>query len=212
MKPNYINKLSIKHFNSMQRQGEQSMVSEIKYDDFMSDIVKIIKTNDIDTVTEYIMTLIKTGELEQVSGNLYKYKDFHILELLEKNGMDYSNKLKVLDKLNLNITQKYIDTINKDGTVYIITNIPGTEKGNLIPLWKFGIKNISKEDRLAAFKDFQKLTKAGLTDDKISRSNEMWYVNPENKIIIPVFEHLRKITPNDNQKEILEKYYNILFK
>ena len=65
---------------------------------------------------------------------------------------------------------------------------------------------------MAAFQDLQKLTKAGLVDDNVLRSNEMWYVNSENKIIIPVFEKLRPITLQDNPTEIQEKYYNILFR
>ena len=70
------------------------------------------------------MTMIKSGQLEQVNGNFYKYKDFHILELLKRDGVDYSNKLKTLDKLNLSITQKHIETIeeyynkNKDKVLY----------------------------------------------------------------------------------------------
>lgn len=188
------------------------MSSAIKYDDFMLEIVKKIKTYDIDTLTKTLITKIKLGELEQVNGNFYKYKDFHILELLQKDGINYSNKLKTLNKLNLSITQKHIETIDKGNRVYIITQIPGTEKSELIPLWKRGTQNLSKENKLEAFKDLQKLTKAGYVDDNILHSNENWYVNSENKIIIPTFKHLRPMTPNDNPQRIIEKYYNILFK
>lgn len=212
MKTNNINKFLFKNLSPAQVLGEQNMVSTVVYDDFMKSIIDRIKAYDIDTLTKSIMTMIKCGELEQVSGNFYKYKDFHILELLKRDGLDYSNKLRTLDKLNLNITQKHIETIDKDKSVYIITQIPGTETGNLTPLWKHGVQNVSKEDRLAAFQDLQKLTKAGLTDDSIARSNKLWYVNSENKIVIPVFEYLRPINSSDHPKEIIEKYYNILFK
>jgi hypothetical protein len=212
MKTNDINKFLIEQVSPSQVLGEQSMSSVIEYDDFMRGIAERIKTYDIDTLTQTIMTMIKMGNLEQIGGNFYKYKDFHILELLKRDGADYSNKLKTLDKLNLDITQKHIETIDKDGSVYIITQIPGTEKSNLTPLWEFGTQNVSKENRIKAFHDLQKLTKAGHTDDTISSSNKMWYVNSKNKIIIPVFEHLRPINKNENPKEIIEKYYNILFK
>ena len=212
MKTNQINKTLIKQLNLAQRLGDQNMTSAIVYDDFMKSIVERIKMYDIDMLTKSIMMMIRSGELEQVSGNFYKYKDFHILELLKRDGIDYSNKLKILNKLNLGITQKHIETMDKDGSVYIITQIPGTEKNNLIPLWKFGSQNISKEDKLSAFHDLQKLTKAGFTDDSISRSNKLWYVNENNQIVIPTFEYLRPINPGESSKEIIEKYYNILFK
>ena len=207
-----INKSLIKQINFTPEQGEAIMKSTIKYDNFMEDMVNRIKSYDIDTLTQILMTMIKIGEIEQIRGNLYKYKDFHILELLKRDGIDYSNKLKTLDKLNLNITQKHLETVTKDNRVYIITQISGTETSNLTPLWKYGNQNVSKEDKLAAFQDLQKLTKAGLVDDNVLRSNEMWYVNSENKIIIPVFENLRPITSQDNPTEIQEKYYNILFR
>lgn len=207
-----INKSLIKQINFTPEQGEAIMKSTIKYDNFMEDMVNRIKSYDIDTLTQILMTMIKIGEIEQIRGNLYKYKDFHILELLKRDGIDYSNKLKTLDKLNLNITQKHLETVTKDNRVYIITQISGTENNNLTPLWKVNAQNISKENRLAAFQDLQKLTKAGLVDDNVLRSNEMWYVNSENKIIIPVFENLRPITSQDNPTEIQEKYYNILFR
>lgn len=212
MKANNVNKFLINKLNSSQNLGEPVMNSAIKYDEFMKDIVERIKFYDVDTLTKTLMTMIKTGKLEQVSGNFYKYKDFHVLELLKREGVDYSNKLKTLEKLDLGITQKHIETIDKDGRVFIITQIPGTEFSNLTPLWKVGNQVVSQEDKLAAFKDLQKLTKAGYVDDKVLHSNEMWYVNSENKIVIPVFERLRPITEQDNPREIIERYHKILFK
>ena len=210
---NNINKILINKMNSSEKLGEKIMTSVVKYDDFMNDIIKRIKsTPDVDSITKIIMAKIRGRELEQVSGNFYKYKDFHILELFKHDGITYSEKLKKLDKLNLNITQKYIETIDKDGSVYIVTQIPGTEKDNLTPIWKFGKQNISKENKLEAFHDLQKLTKAGLVDDNVLHSEKYWYVNSDNKIVIPVFERLRPITSEDNIQEIMGKYYNILFK
>lgn len=211
MKSNNIGKFITEKANISQISERRNM-SAVKYDDFMQNIVDKIRKDDFATLRESIINMIKEGELEQVSGNFYKYKDFHILELFKKDGIDYSNKLKTIDKLNLGITQKYIETIERDGSVFIITQIPGTEKGNLIPLWKRGAQSISKENRLEAFHDLQKLTKAGLVDDKVAYSNERWYVNSDNKIIIPNFEYLRPINKTESQKEIVEKYYNILFK
>lgn len=210
MKINKINNLITNLNQSVLSEG-QNMTSPAIYDDFMKDIVVRIKNYDIDTLTETLMTLVKTGQLKQIKGNFYKYKDFHILELFKKDGIDYSDKLKLIDKLNLNIAQKYIETVENRNNIYIITKIPGTETSDLKPLWKIGAQNLSKEDRLAAFQDLQKLTKAGFTDDSITNSNRLWYVNDENKIIIPVFEYLRPINSDELPKDIIEKYYNILF-
>ena len=213
MKFNNIDKNFLEQLNLAKVPEKSAMNSlEVVYDDFMNSIVERIKFYDINTLSETLMTMVGMGKLEQVSGNFYKYKDFHILELLKKDGIDYSKKLQILDELKLGITQKYIQTIDKDGSVYIITKIPGTEKGNLTPLWKYGAQNISKEDKLAAFKDLQKLTKAGFIDDKVANSNSLWFVNSDKKIIIPNFEYLRPINANESKKEIVEKYYNILFK
>ncbi len=213
MNNNNINKILINKMNSSEKLGEKIMPSVVKYDDFMKDLIEKIKSApDVDSITKIIMAKIRGGELEQVSGNFYKYKDYHILELFKHDGVAYSEKLKKLDKLNLDITQKYIETVDKDGSVYIVTQIPGTEKGNLVPIWKRGANNIQKEDKLAAFHDLQKLTRAGLVDDRVLRSDELWYVNSDNKIVIPVFEYLRPITATEKSKEIIEKYYEILFK
>ena len=188
------------------------MIPAIKYDDFMKNIVERIRFYDNETLTESLMTMIKRGDIEQVGGNFYKYKNFHILELFKKDGNNYSQKLKTLDKLDLSITPKLVETIDKEKNVYIITQIQGTEKSNLTPLWKIGNQNISKENKLIAFKDLQKLTKAGFVDDRIAGSNELWYVNSDNKIILPNFDRLRPITPTDKPRKIIESYYNILFK
>jgi hypothetical protein len=211
MKPSNI-KYIANQMNMPRLAGEQSMNSMVKYDDFMKSIVNKIKTCDSEVLTQTMTNLTRNGEIEQISGNFYKYKDFHILELFKKDGNEYTKKLKTLDKLNLGISQKYIETIEKDSSVFIITQIPGTEKRNLVPLWEKGLHNISKEEKIAAFQDLQKLTKAGFIDDKVAHSSSLWYVNENNKIIIPVFDNLRPITNGESQKDIVEKYYNILFK
>ena len=94
--------------------------------------------------------------------------------------------------------------------MFIISQIKGTKTGNLIP-YATGKNFVSNEDKNSAFHDMQKLTKAGLTDDKISRSQEMWFVSPDNnKIVLPSFEALRNLTPGENN-QIINKYYNIIF-
>ena len=210
MKPNNVGKFITEKANFSPISEGSNMVAA-KYDDFMQNLVHKIRTCDLETVKKTIFDMIKNGELEQVSGNFYKYKDFHILELFERDGIDYSNKLKVLDKLNLGITQKHIETLENNKRIFIITQIPGTEKNNLTPLSTVGAFNLTKENKLAAFHDLQKLTKAGFVDDKVAESHLRWYVNEDNKIVIPNFEYLRPINPNESQKEIIEKYYRILF-
>ena len=212
MKINKIDKLLVRKSTDMLICGEQKMSSKINYDATMQTMVERIKSYDENTLTEALMTMIKLGELEQINGNFYKYKDYYILELLKKYGLEYSNKLKKLSELNLDITQKYLETIEKENSVYIITQIKGTEKQKLIPLSKIGCNKISKENKKAAYKDLVTMTKAGLTDDSVSASNELWYVNPNNQIVIPTFKYLRPINSNESSKEILEKYHNILFK
>jgi hypothetical protein len=58
----------------------------------------------------------------------------------------------------------------------------------------------------------QKLTNAGYVDDKILRSNELWFYAPDNNtIMLPSWDSLRKIQPDESQEEIMQKYYDILF-
>ena len=187
------------------------MTSKCIYDEFMKGVVERINDYDIDTFTKFLMTKIKTAEINQIDGNFYKYKSFHILELSTSVGLDYSNKLKILAKLNLTITQRYIETIEKENRVYIITQIPGTEDANLIPLWKFGKKNLTKENKVLAYRELQKLTAGGYVDDKVLSTESMWYVNSEHKIVIPTFANLRLLTSEDNSNKIMQLYYNLLF-
>ena len=56
----------------------------------------------------------------------------------------------------------------------------------------------------------QKLTKEGYIDSQNLRAGN-WFYTPENKILLPNWQNLRKIQPDESQKEILDTYYKIIF-
>lgn len=191
--------------------GTQMSSNTSKLDKIMQEIIDTVKSPD-NKILISLSNLVDAGKLERVKGNLFKHKDFHILTLFKDDGAAYSKKLKQLTELDLGITQRHVETIEQDGIYCIITKVPGIQNGELVPLWQKGNKAIPKENRIKAFQDLQKLTKAGFVDDTVLQSDGMWFVNPQNEIVIPVFDRLRTIRPDESRKEILEKYYQILFK
>ena len=105
---------------------------------------------------------------------------------------------------------RHIETIDKDNSAFVITQINDSETGHIIPYLKGGSYKVSKEAKLKAYRDLQTLTKAGLIDDKYKKS-ATWYFTPNGEICLPDWQGLRKIRPDESQKEIMETYYNILF-
>ena len=94
--------------------------------------------------------------------------------------------------------------------MFIVSQIKGSETGDLIP-YKIVRHSVSKESKLAAYKDLQKLTRSGYIDDKIAYSDNLWFVTPDNfKIMLPSFETLRNLKTGEN-KIAMQRYYIIIF-
>lgn len=173
-------------------------------------INRIENSNSHKEVLDVLFQSVKNQEMEIKNGVLFKQGEYIVQNAFKNIGALYEKNLKTVNKLGLNITPKLVTTITKDNDMFLIYKIEGTKNGDLIP-YSRGKQKVSKNDKLAAYQDFQKLTKAGLIDDKIVKSPEMWYVTPDdNKIMLPSFEALRSLKPGENQSS-LTKYYNIIF-
>jgi hypothetical protein len=142
---------------------------------------------------------------------LFKHGDYSIQNLLKSYGLPYAENMKRLSKLKLGITPSHVKTIVKDNEVYVVSKIPGSTSGNLIP-FNVAYPAIPRESLLAAYKDLQKVTKAGLVDDKILSSTKYWYVTPDDKrVVMPSWEATRQLHSNEG-KTVLEQFYKMLFK
>lgn len=173
-------------------------------------IKKIENTESARKALNIMFDEVKKGELEVKNGVLFKKDDFVILNSFQNQGQIFEKNLKKINDLGLEIAPKYVKTITKDNDMFIINQIKGTKSGNLIP-YEIAKKQVSDEDKQKAYLDMQKLTKSGLVDDKIARSSAMWFVSPDdNKIVLPSFEALRNLKTGEN-KEVLNRYYNIIF-
>ena len=199
---------------SAQNLGEsgQPMQNTKKYDEYMHNLIANIREKESSKEVEKTLSDIskQSEELEEIEPVLYKHGDTYVTVLFEYYGLPFVENLKTLNKLGVESAPQYIETVNKNGTMFVVTKQKGTKNGNIEPF--FMNKNkVSKEEKLKTFHELQKLTKAGYIDNGILRAGN-WYVTPENTIALPVWQNLRKIQPNESQQEIIQQYYDILFK
>lgn len=198
---NYV-KFNSKNLNNGSNHEVPALISEIS--------TELEKTNSHQEALDVLFKNVKKGRLELKNSVLFKHGDFIIQNVFKNFGSIYEQNLKKVNNLGLSIVPDYIKSIIKDNDMFIISRIKGTKSGDLLPYAKAKDK-VSRENKLLAFSDLQKLTKAGLTDDRVSRSSEMWYVTPDdNKIMIPSFEMLRNLNKGENKK-VLEQYHKIIF-
>jgi hypothetical protein len=185
------------------------------YNEFMQKAVGTLKT--IKTSGDVRTFLANSSEQEngfkQIGGVLFKHKDFAIQYFLTQFGQRCDSNLRLLKELKLKIVPQHIETVVKDNVMLIITKVTGTKNSELTELWRGGYERVSKEALQDAYRDLQKLTEADYVDDKILRSNECWFYAPDNNtVMLPVWDCLRKIQPEESKDKILEKYHRILFK
>lgn len=193
------------------KSGETPMKKKQQLDEFMTSLITKIKdAKSAEQADKLLIDMSEQNELETIDYTIFKHGDYHITTCLSHFGQPVVNNLKRLQDLNLNIVPEFISTINKNDGLYIITRFPGTKNGNLKPFYDNGAEKVSKEAKLDAYHDMQKLTKAGFIDSQHLKSNS-WFYTPENTIILPNWQNLRKIQPDESQKEILDTYYKILF-
>ena len=191
--------------------GENVLKNVNHYDKHMASLVDKIKSlNSSKEVEKLLYETAQNGsELEMIDHVLYKYKDFYITDMFSTFGKPMENNLRILNDMQLCVAPLLIETIEKDGTLFLITKIPGTRDGHLETL-RSNKYPASKEARLFAYQEMQKLTKAGYVDDSVLRGS--WYTTPTGTVVAPVWRGLRKIQPDESQQEIMEQYYNSLLR
>ena len=150
------------------------------------------------------------GKLKQVDYVNFKYSDYNILATRKMYGESLVKNLEKLNNLGLSIVPELVSVLEKGSGLYIITKNAGTKDGLLKRYNSLSSSNISRDAKLRAYKDMLKLTKAGLIDENVFRG-KFWYYTPENKILIPMWKDLRPITSAEMKKDILERYYRIIF-
>ena len=155
--------------------------------------------------------IVATGyEAYYKNGVLYKHGEYYIQNLFKTTGMPYKNTLEQLGRTKTSIAPELVKSIEKDGEMFIISRIKGTKTGDLIPLDSVRDK-VPKENLLAAFHDLQQVTKAGITDNRILRSPDLWFVSPDDlKVVLPEWSQTRPLLPNEG-KDVLDRYYKTLF-
>lgn len=149
-------------------------------------------------------------ELIKIDNVNFKYNDYNILTTLKDFGKTLVDNLIKLNNMQLSIVPELVSVLEKDGGLYVITKNIGTKEGMLKRYISLHSDNITKETKMQAYRDLQKLTKAGLIDDNVY-NGKYWYYTPENKILIPIWKNLRPIRPNESQKDIMQRYYSIIF-
>lgn len=205
-KLNLVNSLFFhKGVNSMNSKSSKTV------DSYIGDIIKSLKESDsAANACKVLEDAVKEGNLTVKNGVLYKHNDYTIQNMLKIYGEGYKNNLQKIDKLGLEITPEYIDTVEKQNELFIVTKLAGAANDDLIPYRQVKDK-VSDKDKLAAFKDLQKLTKAGFVDDAVLNGNGWFVVPATNKIMLPVWQCLRPLQKHE-AKAVLEQYYNIIFK
>ena len=179
---------------------------------FMLEIIASLKNaKTAKEATRILFDEAQNGNFEVINGVLFKHEDYAIQNMLTMYGQKHADNLKKLSELQLSIVPEYIDSFTKEHEIFIITKVPGAKTGKLSPFNKEYDK-ISTESLRQAFKDFQKLTKAGLVDAGIANSTRNWFVTPDdNKVMLPVWRNLQPIQDSE-RTATLEEYYQKLFR
>ena len=191
---------------------------ETCYNEFMTKIVEALKnTKTFDELATVLGDATKQKDgLKEIGPALFKHEDFVVETFRVEVGLRHESNLKLLNGLKMKIVPQHIETITKDYSVVVITKMPGTKNSELTQIWKNGYEGyyrLSKKAKLKAYRDLQKLTKAGYVDDGLIRSGTLWFYAPDdNTLMLPVWGSLRKIQPGESQKTIMEEYYRQLFK
>lgn len=186
-----------------------------KLDDASASFIKVfasdlLNSKNSEEALKLLDDHVASGQIEQKNGVLYKSGVYHIQNLFRFDGVPYKNTLSQLNKLNTSIVPELVKTVEKDDDIFIITCIKGTTSGDLIPFSEMRGK-IPKENLIEAYRELQKITKAGIVDNSVLRSASAWFVTPDdNKIVIPEWGQVRPLQPNEG-KEVMEQYYSILF-
>ncbi len=206
----FYNKLGINTKLSNLKEADTKVTTEL--DPFLNELISKIKeassTIEVDNLLINISRL--DGKLKQIDYVNFKYNDYNILTTKKFYGEPLVKNLEKLNNLGLNIVPELVSVLEKGNGLYIITKNTGTKEGILKRYNPIASSSISRDAKLQAYKDMLKLTKAGFIDESVFRG-KFWYYTPENKILIPMWKDLRVISPTESKKEIVERYYRIIF-
>ena len=186
------------------------MSDNIKPSQFMVEFTtKLKEAKNSKAALEMLEEAVEKGDFVQQNGVLFKHGDYTIQCMLKTFAEPYVANMKKIDALKLDSAPKLIGTLDKEGLYFIVAKVPGTKTGELIP-YERAMNLVSKEDKALAFKDLQKVAKAGLIDNNIA-NGRLWFVAPDNnKIIFPSWEALRPLDKNEGS-QALNNCYQILF-
>ena len=164
-----------------------------------------------ENVERYIKNAIKAGELEEINPITYRSGDYIVRDILRHNGENYANTLKGLTEKNIRIAPQFVEVVHFDDETILFTKIDGTGGKDLIPIAQ-GYSMLSDEAKQDAYKDVQRLLKAGLVNNNMLRGDYAWYITPESKkLIIPDWKPLRPIDASE-ANNILNTVYHTLFR
>ncbi len=174
----------------------------------IDDLILFTKeSRDHDEVVKILNNAVIDEKIKKVDPIIYKTGDYLIYNLLKQ---DYPQVLKKLTEKNISIAPVFVDSVDKDNYTIMFTKIPGMNGKDLIP-YKEGKDSLSLNAKLEAYKDIQKLLKAGLVNHEMLRTTLSWYITPETKkIIIPNWESLG-IIKDEERTPILNKFHSMLF-
>src|SRR5574344_1088475 len=166
-------------------------------DEIINKISKCAREEDSDMLLDDISKNNKN--FKQLSTNLYKYKDYYVEGLYKRDANKRCDILKKLQDANINIAPKLVNKAEKQSTMYLISNVPGTENGDLIP-YQDGYKLLSDKAKKSAYKDVQKMLKLGINNNAMSRGTSSWFVTPQNsRVVIMDWDNIRPLNDFDNK-------------
>lgn len=180
--------------------------------EFLQELIeKLTRTaTDEDSILLFDHLMTENKDLSRLDIVLHKFQDYSILNMHKFHGNPYAQSIKMLNKNNINIAPNLIKVIDKGDSVYLVFHTPGTKTSELIPFSK-GYPLLSDEAKKSAFKDLQKLTKAGFVNQQMLRGSSAWYVTPDtNQVMIADWTQLRPINKGE-RKGILDTCYKTLF-
>lgn len=173
-------------------------------------IAKLEEAPNSEQALKILAEACQAAKLKATAGNFYENENAFICNLFRREGALMDAKLKKFDTLKLGILPSSVKTIYLDGDAYVIGKYNCANPNELLPYIK-QYKTVPKEQKLAAYKNVQALTKKGITSDDMIRNLDAWKVSSsDNKIFLDPRISVRPVAKGEN-KDILEKVYNILF-
>lgn len=183
-------------------------------DEYLLNLLEKIKSTDKTMeIDKYLYNIAKTSSdlvmTEECSK--YKYKDYEIISCLSYYGDTLVKNLNTLQDLGLSCCPKVVTTIHKNNKVYVVIKNQGTENKLLHSYLVDGPQKVSLEAKRRAYEDMKALTEAGYIDDQNLIPGN-WCYTENGNILLPKWNKLRKLSPEESKEDILKEYYNIIFK